>query len=104
MNKPTSQVRKAYRRAALKHHPDKAVAACRFGTALPLDGSTTDSTGAVQCLVPLVGVAVAVEARVREEANWLFNLISTVGWSACTKPRPPASHPALLNPTPLLLP
>ncbi|GIL59175.1 hypothetical protein Vafri_14088 [Volvox africanus] len=62
-------VRKAYRRLALKHHPDKALAAIKVSMALPGRAGGAPYSG------PMVGTT-ELEARVREEASWLFNFIN----------------------------
>ncbi len=83
------EVRKAYRRAALKYHPDKASAACRFEPAVPLEGGggggssaggagTGGGGGAAGVPLEVAGGASEADARVREEAAWLFNLINQV--------------------------
>ncbi|KAG2449247.1 hypothetical protein HYH02_005993 [Chlamydomonas schloesseri] len=63
------EVRKAYRRLALKHHPDKAMSAVKVALTAP------GAAGAMPCSGPLA-VASELEARVREEAAWLFNFIN----------------------------
>ena len=54
-----SQVRKVYKRMALRFHPDKALANCRFATRL--SGAGAALAGARQ-----------IEDRIRSEADWLF--------------------------------
>ncbi|KAL6746242.1 hypothetical protein V8C86DRAFT_1554455 [Haematococcus lacustris] len=77
------EVRKAYRRSALKHHPDKAVAACRFGTGLPV--ALPRSQGGLPVSVVVLGAVQAVEGRVRQEASWLFNLITQASHKLATQ-------------------
>lgn len=119
------EVRKSYRKLALRYHPDKALANCKFAVkvlafaaaAAPAPGGPAPSAGASGSSGPaggsgngngaaaplgrssssglgngssggdggggggglaLAGVA-DIEARVREEAAWLFNLINQVG-------------------------
>ncbi|KAL6753046.1 hypothetical protein V8C86DRAFT_3140345 [Haematococcus lacustris] len=79
------EVRKAYRRSALKHHPDKAVAACRFGTGLPV--ALPRSQGGLPVSVVVLGAVQAVEGRVRQEASWLFNLITQASDGLATQPQ-----------------
>ncbi|GLI62463.1 hypothetical protein VaNZ11_005094 [Volvox africanus] len=62
-------VRKAYRRLALKHHPDKALAAIKVSMALP------GRAGGAPYSWPMLGTT-ELEARVREEASWLFSFIN----------------------------
>ncbi|GFR47709.1 hypothetical protein Agub_g9462, partial [Astrephomene gubernaculifera] len=62
-------VRKAYRRLALKHHPDKAMSAVKVALAVP------GAAGAAPYGGPLAGGS-ELETRVREEAAWLFNFIN----------------------------
>ena len=62
-------MRRAYRKAALKYHPDKAAANCRFSTGL--GGSSGSSSSSLPLLT-----GPDLEARVREESAWLFNLIT----------------------------
>jgi hypothetical protein len=82
------QVRKAYRKAALKYHPDKAVAACKFSIQLPISsdtqgsapkGTTQDQGALHPVVVTLADGTQGIETRVREEANWLFSIIGQVG-------------------------
>ena len=56
--------RRAFKKLALRHHPDKAVPSCRFRVALGPAGAA-------------VAAAAAIETRLREQANSLFNFIST---------------------------
>ncbi|KAG2436297.1 hypothetical protein HXX76_006608 [Chlamydomonas incerta] len=63
------EVRKAYRRLALKHHPDKAMSAVKVALATPGAAGASPYSG------PLA-VASELEARVRDEAAWLFNFIN----------------------------
>lgn len=60
-------IKKAYRKLALKHHPDKALQHCKYSKALP---------GAD--LAPPAVVA-SVEGQLREKANMLFSFLSQVG-------------------------
>ncbi|KAK9813108.1 hypothetical protein WJX72_009189 [[Myrmecia] bisecta] len=56
------EVRKAYKRLALRFHPDKAITHCRFAARL-------GSCGAQLAAVP------QIQEHIREEANWLFKCI-----------------------------
>ena len=77
------EVRRSYRKAALKYHPDKAAAACRFAMELQAgggNGSSGGGGGGGGGLVSLrLGGVGEVESRVREEAAELFNIITQVG-------------------------
>ena len=77
------EVRRSYRKAALKYHPDKAAAACRFSMELQAgggNGSSGGGGGGGGGLVSLrLGGVGEVESRVREEAAELFNIITQVG-------------------------
>lgn len=54
---------RAYRKLALKHHPDKALQNCRWSRSLGACGATA--------------AAAAVEAALKTAANEVFNYIST---------------------------
>eukprot|EP00955_Chlamydomonas_euryale_P073970 361895-Chlamydomonas_euryale.AAC.7 len=75
-------VKKAYRKAALRYHPDKAAQACRVALTLPLpDGAAAHggpAGGAASLALPVApaGGAGDVEGRMRSEAGALFNMIS----------------------------
>jgi curved DNA-binding protein CbpA len=58
-------IKKAYRKLALKHHPDKALALCKYRRAMP--GASLEPAGLA-----------AVEAQLRGEANLLFGFLSQV--------------------------
>ncbi|KAG1671449.1 hypothetical protein FOA52_003107 [Chlamydomonas sp. UWO 241] len=62
-------VKKAYRKAALRYHPDKAMPSCVFHVDLTCAGSPGSAASMVAC-------GLQVEARVRAEATALFNLIN----------------------------
>lgn len=64
-------MKKAYRRLALKHHPDKALAAVKVSMTLP------ERAGGAPYSGPVVGGS-ELETRIREEAAWLFNFINQV--------------------------
>ncbi|KAG1672230.1 hypothetical protein FOA52_002931 [Chlamydomonas sp. UWO 241] len=75
-------VKRAYRKAALRYHPDKAMAACRFALAMPVatagsgsSGGGADAATSAPTSLKLAG-GPELEARVREEAGSLFNLIN----------------------------
>eukprot|EP00198_Chlamydomonas_reinhardtii_P010615 XP_001699952.1 DnaJ-like protein [Chlamydomonas reinhardtii] len=63
------EVRKAYRRLALKHHPDKAMSAVKVALTVPGAAGASPYSG------PLAAAS-ELEARVRDEAAWLFNFIN----------------------------
>lgn len=88
-------VRRSYRKAALKYHPDKALAACKYAAEVPAavvvssgagagpsagrssgSGSATGVGGANGALVLRMVGGVELETRLREEATALFNLIN----------------------------
>lgn len=71
------EVRKTYRKAALKYHPDKAVTLCRFNLAPPLspNSKSHEAEGELVPVVFIAGQGAGVDARVLAEANWLFSLI-----------------------------
>jgi DnaJ-class molecular chaperone len=54
---------RAYRRLALKHHPDKALQHCRWGRALGPSGANSPAAGIESCL--------------KTAANEVFNYISS---------------------------
>lgn len=88
-------VRRSYRKAALKYHPDKALAACKYAAEFPAavvgssgagagssaGGSSGGGAAAVgsrvggALVLRMVG-GVELETRLREEATALFNLIN----------------------------
>lgn len=59
----SAQIRKAYKKSALKFHPDKAITAAKYAASLTPAG------------LRLLAAA-DVEGRLRQEANGLFNMIS----------------------------
>ncbi|KAF5838322.1 hypothetical protein DUNSADRAFT_3054 [Dunaliella salina] len=71
------EVRKTYRKAALKYHPDKAATLCRFNLVPPLgpDSKSLQAEGELVPVVFIAGQGPGVDARVLAEANWLFSLI-----------------------------
>jgi DnaJ family protein C protein 7 len=64
-------VRRAYRKAALKFHPDKALSACRYGLDLP-----SHILAASDPRNHKVVGSQEIESRLREEASILFNVIN----------------------------
>lgn len=79
-------VRRAYKKFALRMHPDKAASACRFGTSI-VPGT------------PLVGDASAIEAAVQEQANKLFASISEAN-TVLSDPVRRSEYDALYNVNP----
>ena len=66
-------VRRAYRKAALKFHPDKALSACKYSVELPL---IIQPPPGLLCLNLKVCGSQEIEVRLREEASILFNIIN----------------------------
>ncbi len=73
-------MRKAYRRLALRFHPDKAMAAVKMAAGVPGAAGEAPHAGPIAA-----GVVAEVEARVRNEAAWLFNFINQVRTHAAAK-------------------